>query len=75
MTQFISKAYYWFCYDFLKLGKTITELTREDAKKNPLLYIILAFLLGIALVKFSKDHWWESLIWFGIGVVIGHIFW
>lgn len=75
MGDLIGKFYYWTWHDWLKLDKPITNLTREDCRRNPLLYILIALLLGAALVKFSKDKWWLSLIWLALGVTIGHIWW
>ena len=75
MGLFISKLYLWFWRDCLKLPKPITHITREDTKENPLLYIIIALLLGVALVKFSKTHWWLCLLWLILGIILGHIYW
>ena len=75
MSNLVAKAYYFLWHTVLKLPKPITHITREDAKENPLLYIVLALLLGIILVKWGKEHWWQSVIWLGIGILLGHLFW
>ena len=75
MSDLVARFYHWLWRDCLKLPKPITHITRDDTKENPLLYIITALLLGVALVKFSKDKWYLCLIWLLIGIILGHIYW
>ena len=71
----LGTVYFWAWHDVLKLKKPITGLTQEEQRANPLAFMLLFLALGIVMVKWSKAHWWQCLIWLGLGILFGHLFW
>ena len=56
-------------------GKPWTEIIREDQKRTPLLYMLIFLGLGILVSKLAGKYWWQILIGFLLGILIGHFFW
>ena len=56
-------------------GKPWTEFFREDQKRAPLLYMLIFLGLGILVSKLAGKYWWQLLIGFILGIIIGHLFW
>ncbi len=56
-------------------GKPWTEIVREDQKRTPLLYMLIFLGLGILVAKFTGKYWWQLLLGFLLGVIVGHFFW
>ncbi len=72
MSNLIGKLYKWL---YSKIGgKPWTDIIQEDQRNSPLLYMLIFLMLGIVVVKFCRNYWWQVLIAFGLGIVVGH-FW
>jgi len=56
-------------------GKPWTKLVREDQKRTPLLYMLIFLGLGILVSKLAGKYWWQLLLGFLLGIIVGHIFW
>jgi len=56
-------------------GKPWTEIVREDIRREPLLYLLLFLLGGVLLSLKVEQNWWQVLIGFAAGVVVGHLWW
>lgn len=56
-------------------GKPWTEIVREDQKRTPLLYMLIFLGLGILVAKFTGKYWWQLLLGFLLGVIVGHFWW
>jgi hypothetical protein len=56
-------------------GRPWTEVIREDARREPLLYLFLFLLAGVSLAMKAKQSWWQILIGFGVGLIVGHLWW
>ena len=56
-------------------GKPWTEIVREDQRRSPLLYMLIFLGLGILISKLVGRYWWQLLIGFILGIIIGHFFW
>lgn len=56
-------------------GKPWTEIVREDQKRSPLLYMLIFLGLGILVSKLASKYWWQILIGFILGIIIGHFWW
>lgn len=54
-------------------GRPWTEVIREDARREPLLYLLI-FLLGFLAIK-AKQNWWQILVGFIGGLIVGHLWW
>jgi len=48
-------------------GRPWTEIVREDARHQPLLYLLLFLLAGVFLALKARQNWWHILIGFGAG--------
>ena len=58
------------------LGKTVTELLRESARSDMLLWLLIFLALGVALGKgFRGAELVRILMALVIGIAIGHVFW
>ena len=73
--SYLARAYEYLWRDVLKLDKPITNLTQDEQRANPLAFMLLFLALGIIMVKWSKAHWWQCLIAFLCGILVGHLFW
>ena len=56
-------------------GRPWTEIVREDARHQPLLYLLLFLLAGVFLALKARQNWWQILIGFGAGLIVGHLWW
>ena len=56
-------------------GRLWTEIIREDARREPLLYLLLFLLGGVFLALKVKENWWQILVGFGAGLIVGHLWW
>jgi len=56
-------------------GRPWTEIIREDARREPLLYLLLFLSGGVFLVLKAKQNWWQILIGFLTGILCGHFWW
>ena len=56
-------------------GKPWTEIVREDQQRSPLLYMLIFLGLGILVSKLAGKYWWQLLLGFLLGVIVGHLFW
>jgi len=56
-------------------GKPWTEIIREDAQREPLLYLLIFLAGGIFLAIKAKQHWWQILLGFTLGILVGHLWW
>jgi len=56
-------------------GKPWTNIVREDQRRTPLLYMLIFLGLGILVSKLAGKYWWQVLLGFILGVIVGHFFW
>lgn len=56
-------------------GRPWTEIVREDARQEPLLYLLIFMLGGLFLAIKARQYWWQILIGFMAGVIVGHLWW
>ncbi len=56
-------------------GKPWTEIVREDQRRSPLLYMLIFLGLGILVSKLAGRYWWQLLLGFLLGILVGHFFW
>lgn len=56
-------------------GKPWTEIVREDQKRTPLLYMLIFLGLGILVSRLAGKYWWQILIGFILGIIVGHFWW
>lgn len=56
-------------------GKPWTEIVREDQRRSPLLYMLIFLGLGILASKLAGKYWWQILIGFILGIIVGHFWW
>lgn len=73
MSSFIEKLYERLWHQVG--GKPWTVLVREDQKRTPLLYMLIFLGLGILVSKLAGKYWWQILIGFILGILVGHFFW
>jgi len=73
MGNLIDRLYKWICGK-TSGGRTWTSLIQKDQRKHPLLYILIALILGV-VIGFCRRYWWQLLLMFGLGVVVGHLWW
>lgn len=64
----------WYKWLYTRLGgRTWTSIIREDQENHPLLYMLIFLMVGILVVRFCKGYWWQLLIAFGFGILVGHL--
>ena len=56
-------------------GRPFTYIIRDEQKKEPLLFILLFLGLGMLLVKIAGKNWWQLLLGFLVGILVGHLWW
>lgn len=56
-------------------GRPWTEISRDEQKKSPLVFMLIFFGIGVLMVKFGKGHWWQLILSLLAGIIIGHIWW
>ena len=56
-------------------GKPWTEIVRADQRRSPLLYMLIFLGLGILVSKLAGKYWWQLLLGFLVGIIVGHLFW
>jgi len=56
-------------------GKPWTEIVRQDQRRTPLLYMLIFLGLGILVSKLAGRYWWQILLGFLLGIIVGHVFW
>jgi len=56
-------------------GRPWTEIVREDQRRSPLLYMLIFLGLGILVSKLAGKYWWQILLGFLLGIIVGHFFW
>lgn len=71
----IERFYYKIWHDWLKLDKPITNITKEEQRSNPLLFLLIFAGLGLFVGLKLRRYWWQLLAGFLLGIVVGHIFW
>jgi len=71
MGKLIGRLYKWL---YTRVGgRAWTSIIREDQESNPLLYIAIFVMLGILVGRFCRSYW-QLLIAFGLGILVGHLF-
>ena len=71
----IGNFYYWIWHDVCKRPEPFTTTTQKEQQANPLLFMLIFAGLGILVVKVARDYWWQILIGFLLGILVGHLFW
>ncbi len=56
-------------------GRPWTYIIRDDQKESPLMYMLIFLGLGILLMVLARKYWWQLLLGFLFGVLIGHFWW
>jgi len=56
-------------------GEKWTIIIRRTQKNYPIIFMLIFLGAGILLVKVCRKCWWQALIGFGIGIIIGHFWW
>jgi len=55
-------------------GEPWTNIVRRWQKNYPMMFMLIFLGAGILLVKLCKKYWWQIIIGFAIGMIVGH-FW
>lgn len=70
MGNLIGRLYKWL---YTKVGgRTWTDIIQEDQRNAPLLYMVAFLMLGILVARFCKNYW-QPLVAFGLGILVGHL--
>ncbi len=56
-------------------GEPWTDIIREDQEREPLVYLLIFFSLGIMAVKLTGKRWRWIVMAFGLGIIAGHFWW
>ena len=56
-------------------GRAWTDIVRDEQKEEPLLIMLIFMGLGILLVLKARQYWWQILLGFLFGILIGHFWW
>jgi hypothetical protein len=57
-------------------GRPWTHITRDWTKDSPLQPLVFFMLIGVLLAKaLTINQLVRALIAFGVGIIVGHIFW
>jgi hypothetical protein len=70
--MWLEKAYKWL---WSRVGgEQWTVIVRRAQKNYPLMFLLIFLMAGILLARVCKKYW-QILIGFGVGIIIGHFFW
>ncbi len=67
--------YYWIWHDLCKRPEPFTSTIRTEQKNAPLLFMLIFLGLGIYLALVARRYWWQILIGFLAGILVGHFWW
>ena len=56
-------------------GRPWTHIVRDEQKATPLLFMLIFLGLGILAVKLSGRYWWQLMLGFLVGILVGHFWW
>lgn len=56
-------------------GRPWTYIIRDEQKKAPLAFLLLFLGLGLLLAKVAGKNWWQLLLGFLVGILVGHLWW
>jgi hypothetical protein len=56
-------------------GRPWTFIIRDEQKSEPLLFMLIFLGLGILVAILCRRYWWQLVLGFGAGILVGHFWW
>jgi len=56
-------------------GRPWTYIVRDEQKKEPLMFLLIFLGLGILVAKTAGRNWWQIVVGFLLGILVGHFWW